>query len=250
MPAHGHANWDLCRVNPATAMAPQNLKLPAGIESVVSVDPQNVLLVRGTPNGISELRELVAKIDLPLRQVEVEAQFLQMSPQTLKTLPLKFAKNKDAFYVPSVALVPPKLRLSGELNQLIAANKVRIVTAPRVTAIDGLTAQLTSQETRSVMLSPAVEKFAEMSRDESQWLPGISTVQLETGLNCTPILHGDSIKLFTRCTLNDHSANVSANLRDGETIAIVMPYDKSDLTDRTVILVTARIVPRAGDETV
>ena len=233
---------------PGNGNGPRGLKLPDGIKSVVSVDPQNVLLVQGTSAGIGGLRKLVTEIDVPLKQVEVEAQFLQMSPQTLKTLPLKFAKNKDPFYAPSVALVPPTMSLSGELNKLIADNKVRVITAPRVTAIDGLTAQLTSTEMRSAMLSSDAKKFAGMSPDELQWLPGVSMVQIETGFNCTPIFHGDSIKLLTQSTLNDRSVNVSANLRDGETFAILMPADKSNVTDRIVVLVTARVVRRAGDE--
>ncbi len=229
---------------PGNGNGPRGLKLPDGIESVVSVDPQSVLLVQGTSAGIGELRKLVTEIDVPLQQVEVEAQFLQMSPQTLKALPLKFAKNEDPFFAPSVALVPPTMSLSGELNKLIASNKVRVMTAPRVTAIDGLTAQLTSSEMRSAMLSSDAKKFADLSSDELQWLPGVSMVQMETGFNCTPVFHGDSIKLFTQSTLNDRSANVSANIRDGETFAVLMPADKSNVTDRIVIFVTARVVRR------
>lgn len=97
-------------------------------------------------------------------------------------------------------------------------------------------------------MPPHAKEPADMSKDEWQWLPGASFVQMETGFNCTPIFHGDVIKLFMRSTLNDHNANVSANLRDGETVAIVMPFDKSDVAKRTVIFVTARVIHRAGDE--
>ena len=97
-------------------------------------------------------------------------------------------------------------------------------------------------------LSSRTEKTDDMPEADRQWLPGLSFVQMETGFSCTPIFHGDLIMLFTRSTLNDRNANVSANVRDGETFAVAMPADKSDAANRTVIFITARILRRAGDE--
>lgn len=228
------------------ANGPRDLKLPAGIESIASIDPQNVLRVKGTAAGIEELKKLVVELDVPIRQVEVEAQFCQMSPQTLKTLPLKFAANEDSSYAPSVAQVPPTVNLNTELSKLVADKKVRIITKPRMTAIDGLAAQHMSSQTRPMALSTLAKNPADMSDADEPWLPGLAMVRMDTGLTCMPIFHGDLIKLFTRSTLNDRSANVSANLRDGESIAIVMPFEKSDTNNRTVIFVTAHIVRRAG----
>lgn len=109
---------DLIPRQPGNGNGPRDLKLPEGIESIFSVDPQNVLIVEGTAAGIEALRTLVKELDVPLSQVEVEAQFCQMSPQTLKALPLKFAKNSDSSYAPSVALVPPTISWSAELIKL------------------------------------------------------------------------------------------------------------------------------------
>lgn len=232
---------------PGNGNGPRDLKLPVGIESIVAIDPTNILKVRGTAAGIEELKKLVVELDVPLRQVEVEAQFCSMSPQTLKALPLKFVMSNGA---PSVALVPPTVSLSAELNKLIADNKVRIITAPRVTAIDGLTAQLTSTESIELALSPQAKKSANALEASKQWTPDTSVFLVETGLNCTPVLQGDLIKLFARATLNNRSVNGNTTLRDGETIAIAMPADKSDAAKtRTVIFLTARIIRGAGDET-
>ena len=228
---------------------PKDLKLPAGIESIAAIDPTNTLMVKGTAAGIEALKKMMVDLDVPINQVEVEAQFCQMSPQTLEALPLKFAKNEDTSYAPSVALVPPTVNPQVELNKGIAANTIRVITAPRVTVTDGLNAQIYSTEKRMMMLSPDIKKWADMMESEKQWLPGISSVQMQTGFSCTPVFHGDVIKLLMRPTLDARSANVTANLRDGETIAIVMAADKSDTLNRTVIFVTARVIRRAGDET-
>ncbi len=232
---------------PGNGNGPRDLKLPAGIESIASIDPPNRLRVKGTAAGIEELKKLLVELDVPIRQVEVEAQFCQMSPQTLKILPLKFAENEDSSYAPSVAQVPPTVNLKMELTRLVADKKVRLITEPRMTAIDGLAAQHMSSETRPMVLSTLAKKPADMSDADEQWLPGLAMVRMDTSFTCMPIFHGDLIKLFTRSTLNDRNSNVSANLRDGEGIAIVMPFDKSDTTNRTVIFVTARIIRRAGD---
>lgn len=42
--------------------------------------------------------------------------------------------------------------------------------------------------------------------------------------------------------------NVTANMRDGQTIAISMPVNKAELDHHLVIFVTTRVIRRAGDE--
>lgn len=233
---------------PGNALGPRDLKLPDGIVNVISIDPQNVLMVRGTAAGIEALKKLVPTLDVPINQVEIEAQFCQMSSQTLKEFPLQFTATGEEDYAPAMALVPPTLKLGAELNKRIASNKIRVITAPRLTALDGLAANLQSTETRSLILSPLDKKTADVTEPDMLWLPGLSTVQIETGLNCTPVFHGDLIKLFARMTLNNIDVNVTANMRDGETVAIAMPAKKSDADKRTVIFLTARTVRRASDE--
>lgn len=47
-------------------------RLPAGVDRVVAVDPQNALLVFGTPEGLAQLRMMVAFLDRPTRSVEFD----------------------------------------------------------------------------------------------------------------------------------------------------------------------------------
>ena len=232
---------------PGNGNGPRDLQMPAGIESIRAVGPQNVFLVKGTAAGIEEIKKLLVELDVPLKQVEVEAQFCRMSTQTLKKLPLKFMKTGGGD-VPTIALVPPKMGFTMELNKGIGTGEIRVITAPRATAIDGLTAKITSTESRGLFLSPLTKKSVDGEAARKQWLPGFATIQLETGLSVTPLFQGDLVKLFTLATLDNRSANVTATLRDGDTVAIAMPADKSKGADRLVIFVTARILRRAGDE--
>jgi hypothetical protein len=61
-------------LNPASA-----LPLPKGIERIVALDPQNALLVVGTDEGIRELKETIAFLDKPLREIQIEAQIVEIS---------------------------------------------------------------------------------------------------------------------------------------------------------------------------
>ena len=45
---------------PSNGNGPRDLQLPAGVSSVVSIDPQNVLLAKGNRAGLEALRQLVA----------------------------------------------------------------------------------------------------------------------------------------------------------------------------------------------
>lgn len=49
------------------------------VDQIISVDAQNVLLVYGTTEGIRKLNEIIEFSDRPIRQVEIESQFIDIS---------------------------------------------------------------------------------------------------------------------------------------------------------------------------
>ena len=83
------------KLRPGNGYGPLNLKLPEGIKTLASVDPQNVIFVRGTAAGIEQLRALVAQLDVPLSQVEIEVQFYQLARADLSALSPSFVTDKD-----------------------------------------------------------------------------------------------------------------------------------------------------------
>ena len=140
---------------PGNANGPRDLKLPDGVEIVAAVEPQNLLLVRGTTASVEQLRKLAKEIDVPLSQVEIQAQLWEVAPPELAALPLKFydstvSDEKPAPLFAQAAFALTTDETSRALQNLAEHQRARLITAPRVTAFDGLAARLMMTETRPI----------------------------------------------------------------------------------------------------
>ena len=280
---------------PGNALGPLDLKLPAGIDQVVSLDPQNVLLVRGTKAGIDELRQLVARSDVPIKQTEVEVQLVELSPAELKELALPFRWTRGADEgddKTQLAIAEFSQEAQNRLNKLsqfainyynarqdeedqtrfdlpakardeksktnnktrTAAAKAlgnpvfRIINAPRVTVLDGLTSALLSTESRGLPLP--VNFQTPNANDQTPppaqdaWQAGIATVQSSTGIRVKCASKGDLIAMDLQVILNNEAEQVSAIVRDGQKLALLLPTRNSSDGATRVAIVTPKMVRR------
>ncbi len=161
--------------------------LPAGVEIVEVRDRQNALVVRGTAQGIKELRTIVAYLDRPLQQVEVEAQFVEVGAVDAARLlaepePVVEPESNSTHYRASVRQVRPNFQ--NELKMLLAAKSAKLVNAPRLTTFNNMTATVQAMTTHLFSIG---DPNAPRSKDE--W----SLVGIETGvrLTCTPTINRD-----------------------------------------------------------
>ena len=276
-----------------------NFNLPDGIEQVVSVDPQNVLLVayeEGNDEAVRQLQELIDVLDQPLRQVEIEAQFVELQSQDARTLGIDFSTSRGNFDAATTGFASAPVQgafqigfvrnnFSARLNALIADNRAKVITAPRVTAINNLTANLTSQERRTLILTSVAQNIGGGQQAAQQLL----FIDTQTGLTVTPTINGDdTITVLMRPqvstqdgtsglgTITTRSLTTIANVRDGDTIALgglkvvrntTQNYKVPLLGDipllgalfrsktitenesELIIFLSARIIRRAGDDT-
>ena len=276
-----------------------SFNLPDGIEQVVSVDPQNVLLVAyedGNDEAVRQLQELIDVLDQPLRQVEIEAQFVELQSQDARTFGIDFSTSRGNFDAATTgfasAPVPGAFQIgfvrntfTARLNALIANNRAKVITAPRVTAINNLTANLTSTERRTLILTSVAQNIGG-GQQQAQRLLFIDT---QTGLTVTPTINGDdtiTVLMRPRVSNQDGTSGLGtitrrelttiANVRDGDTIALgglrvvrntTQNYKVPLLGDipllgrlfqsktinenesELIIFLTARIIRRAGDDT-
>ena len=215
--------------------------LPGDIQQIVSVDPQNVILVAGgSPEDIARLQELIDVLDQPLRQVEIESQFVELRSQDARSLGIDYSTARGNFDastadfasdpVPgSVAVGFVRGNFSARLNALIANNRAKVITAPRVTAINNLTASLTSNEVRRLILTSTNNGLGGQTGVQQNLLNINST----TSLFVTPTINGDdtiTVLMQPTVTTNDgagalatqtsRSLQTVANVRDGDTIAL------------------------------
>ena len=252
------------KLRPGNGYGPLNLKLPAGIETVVSIDPKNEILVRGTAAGIEQLRALVAQLDVPLSEVEVEVQFCQLARADLGALSPSFVTEKTGENPVIVAgmgenpVVPPnqtnqfqigfiRNNFTAKINDLIAQNKLKVITAPRVTAISGLTAKIQSQERRAFTYAALSEDISDETKASGILPEGIAFSTSETGIVCTPLVYKDLIQLDLKASLAPRALHLMTTVKDGQTLAVEFPAENANSETATVLFVTARIIRRAGD---
>ena len=225
--------------------------LPGSITQIVSVDPQNVLLIKGgSDEDIRRLLELIDVLDQPMRQVELEAQCVQVSLDDARLFGIEFPRNESVvlrrnpgeklpvgFNIGSI-----RNNFTARLNALVANNRAKIITAPRVTALNNLSATM------------------EMKVDIGTLSDGKRTFTFEpvgAKLTITPTINGDdTVTLLISADSKDNAdskLSAIANVRDGDTIALsglsslFAPAGAIE-SPNVLIFLTARILRRAGDD--
>lgn len=251
------------------------LSLPKGVSFVVGVDEQNFMWVQGSEAGVQLLKEKIALLDTPLRQVEVEAQCIAISDADAKTLGITFAKAEGAV---ETGLAGPDIQ--AQIAALIAQNRAKLITAPRVTAIFGQTATLKQTSVTAVALSIKnegekgfkVRQFTKADSPKDEYVVGVFTT---IGLVVTPTFNADgtlSLQMGPMRTLGFSGLETGQDMKsmtNAESITLRgldgMPTQPLTLKDQqtvafrglnwggnlnVLVLVTPRIIRRADDDIV
>lgn len=236
--------------------------LPTGVSRIIAVDPQNALLVYATAEGAARLAEAIHSLDRPLRQVEVEAQFVQVVPEAMAKAGIPDA-TKGFF----------RGNFAAALNTLMEAKKAKVISAPRNITFDntataikaeyGAPAIMDLNRSRNLLDSPTQKTVENFVKSGSLTVFNSRTWLITPKINAddTVTLSADGYqKLELRGAPKTDEAivikqsepiSVTANLRDGETILI--PYtpitEQADKgLSKSFVLITARLVRRAGEQ--
>ena len=110
------------------------LILPAGIEKLVSDDAQNLIIIRGEAEAMRRVADLIEILDQPMRQVEIEAQFVELAPAELRNFGIDFSETIEK--APRIGFV--RNNFTARLNALVADNRAKLVAAPRVLTFNNL----------------------------------------------------------------------------------------------------------------
>jgi len=238
----GSSNQDV----PASAAA--TVALPAGVDNIIAIDAQNVLLVRGTDEGLDRIREIISVLDRPIPQVEIETRFVQIQDQNSNLFGISFTRIPTTATATNGTIVAgdPNAGISisytsgqitANLNAAITAGRVKVVSAPRVTTFNNLTAQVvsintvTTQITDTILVpngvngSIAVPRTTFFSQVSGVVLTVIPTVNRDGTITMSlqPLVLTPSPASVKGSLFNDISSqeiNTSANIKDGDTLAI------------------------------
>lgn len=225
-----------------------SIQRPEGVDRIVAIDAQNALLVFGTDEGVRSLQEIISFLDRPLRQVEIEAQFVTVRAGDSSAFGIQFNVNRNGFIAGSDPGLPQTNFVTGGqqvgfvgpnfqavLTTLVSQNRAKVITAPRVTTLNNLTASL-----ESITQTPFV-----LSQSRENPVTGVitTTVRLfriftRIGLIVTPTINADDtvtvvmqpqveiptpsgIPGFANIPIvNTQRVVTIANVRDGDTIAL------------------------------
>lgn len=217
--------------------------LPEGIESLVAVDPQNALLVLGTPEGIQQLEQIIGFLDRPLRQVEIEAQFVTVSTTFSKAFGIDFTSSNGPFRLNTTGRAPAaqpgsislgfvRNNFRATLNALEATGNAKTVAAPRVTAINNLPASITSTVATPITLTTTTQN---LNGGNTQSSNPANFILTSTGLNVTPTINNDDTVTVVFSPFVSANTPIAgqqapqistqniftiANVKDGDTIAL------------------------------
>lgn len=153
--------------------------LPPGVLVEVVAKPQDVLRLSGPPEATAAWAAAISALDKPLGQVEIEAQLVQLSPSALKDL-----------QVPTDSSGPHLLAndVGARMRKLLQSKQAKIVSAPRVTAIAGLTASLSSTTSVPARIVPTLES----DRISGEFVPpGRIWIARGIGLTARPTLRAN-----------------------------------------------------------
>jgi len=134
--------------------------LIGGIQQIIGLPAQNILLVRGTPQAIQEIRDILKEIDVPPDQVEIESQFVEVSGSLQDIYGIDWSLAGREVTVVTGLTVPEgtinigfvRGNLSATIGALLTRSRGKVIQAPRAFTINGLPVVFSSDIDRPVIV--------------------------------------------------------------------------------------------------
>lgn len=131
-----------------------------GIQQIIGLPTQNVILVRGTPQAIQEIRDILAQIDVPPDQVEIESQFVEVNGTLQDVYGIDWSVAGREVTVVTGLTTPEgtinigfvRGNLSATIGALITRSRGKVIQAPRAFTINGLPVIFDSTIERPVII--------------------------------------------------------------------------------------------------
>jgi general secretion pathway protein D len=139
--------------------------LPEGIQNIFGYEPDNSIIVQGTPDAIRDLREIIRFFDVAPRQLQVKAEFLTVSQNDTNSFGINwsfqkvnlqagvntgFTSNNTAFITYAAG------NLQAQLSWILTTGRGKIVAAPTATTFNNVPVPLSVGETVPVFISQPV----------------------------------------------------------------------------------------------
>jgi general secretion pathway protein D len=222
--------------------APGTSDEPLGqsVDASIGVDRRlNAIWLKGSPERIAQLKEMIAAIDIPVDSVVLETQFVELTEQGLRALGLDFNNANGQLGVAtfqSGQFIPPGVPAGSHLTSVqfqaavyaqIQKGNGRIVSRPRISAQSGSTAKIVTGDALPILTSIALSGVNGVSQQ-------VQYVNVGVTLQIAPRVSGDGfvtshvfavVSSVTGTsqgypTISQREAETSATVRDGDSFVI------------------------------
>ncbi len=231
--------------------APGTSDEPLGqsVDATIGIDRRlNAIWLKGPPERIAQLKQMIASIDIPVDSVVLETQFVELTEQGLKALGIDFNNANGQIGVVTlgsgsftVGLPEQGCSALGEgcsahvssgafqaaLYAQIQKGNGRIVSRPRISAQSGSTAKIVTGDALPILTSIALSGVNGVSQQ-------VQYVNVGVTLQIAPRVSGDgfvSSHIFAVVssvtgtsqgypTISQREAETSATVRDGDSFVI------------------------------
>jgi general secretion pathway protein D len=243
--------------------------LGQSVDSSIGIDRRlNAIWLKGTPERIAQLKEMISAIDIPVDSVVLETQFVELTESGVKALGIDFNNSTGQLGVATIGSggfitgLPPQgcsadtaicsghvssVQFQAALYAQIQKGNGRIVSRPRISAQSGSTAKIITGDALPILTSIALSGVNGVSQQ-------VQYVNVGVTLQIAPRVSGDgfvSSHVFAVVssvtgssqgypTISQREAETSATVRDGDSFVI------GGLTQDEVISSKSRI-PLLGD---
>lgn len=179
---------------------------PDGIDYLMPYPADNSLLVKGTPEGIEELHDLIKKLDIAPRQVSIKAEFVQVTTGQSSSLGIDWSVSRmgsvfETQFSPkgNVLFGYASGNVMANLRTQILSNKAKLVNAPIISTLNNIPANISISKQ-----IPYWTSYATSTGDNLVTQQQLQMLQIQTNLMVIPRINGDG---SITCTLSPQVAD-------------------------------------------
>ncbi|NSW56697.1 MAG: hypothetical protein HPY44_11820 [Armatimonadetes bacterium] len=199
---------------------------PEGVESIIAYMPQNSLLVSGDPAAIDQLREVLAILDQPVKQVEISTKFIEVDVTEDNAFGIDWFVSNGSLEFFNLGFAPGEAvnnvvrwaqgKFEATLGVLENMNRGQIINEPHVTTQNNVPAYISFYTTipyfsASITYNEAGRRDVEFEEDE---------VDIEQTLEVTPRINADdTVTMYLTPIMEDQTGVVVGP--NGEQVPIV-----------------------------
>jgi len=252
---------EVIKMRYATAKdAVTQIKTVLGEVADIQVDERlNALIVTGSPEGVDQIKEFLAKVDIPLQQVMLDLKVVDITSTGRKSLGINwnqwlattiFAEGArpDGTAPPAYLGIPidafarTPFSLTATLNFLVESNEARILAAPRIATMSGKTASIhVGDKFPIVYYDPRAGQYQVIYVDIGIKLEVKPTIGPDGYITCdiTPTVSSlrELIQNQYPRTI-ERTATTTMRVKDGETIVIggLIQDEDREVVDKVPLL--------------